>query len=212
MALLQLNNHLARSVLRYQAAYQHLAKADPVMGRLIAQIGECTLRPRRNYFAVLCDAIIAQQLSTAVADVIYRRFQKLFPSYRPSPQAVLRISLKQLQTVGLSRQKVSYLQDLARGFVSGHIVPSRLWRQSDEDVIASLVEIRGIGRWTAEMFLIFSLNRLDVLPGEDLGIRKAIQQWYGLRELPPPRAVQTIGRRWEPYRTIAAWYLWSSLH
>ncbi|MBI4400117.1 MAG: DNA-3-methyladenine glycosylase 2 family protein [Nitrospirae bacterium] len=193
-------------------ACRHLATRDPVLRGLIARIGPCRLTPRRHHFATLCDSIIAQQLSTRVAEVIFDRFAGLYPQRRPTPQAVVQTPLPRLHSVGLSGQKARYLKDLAAGFLDGRIRPSRLPRQSNEEIIEALVSIHGVGRWTAEMFLIFSLNRSDVLPVDDLGIKKAIQRWYGLRALPSPAKIRAIGSPWHPYESIASWYLWRSLH
>jgi DNA-3-methyladenine glycosylase II len=189
----------------------HLAKTDPVLRQLIARVGPCQLVPHRHHFATLCDSIISQQLSTRVAEVIFDRFAGLYPQRRPTPQTVRETPLPRLRSVGLSRQKASYLKDLATGFLDGRIRPGRLARQSNEEIIEALVSIHGIGRWTAEMFLIFSLNRPDVLPVDDLGIKKAIQRWYKLPALPSPKKIRAIGKDWHPYETIASWYLWQSL-
>lgn len=189
----------------------HLAKTDPILRELIARVGPCTLAPHRHYFAILCDSIICQQLSTVVAAAIYDRFSRLYPRRRPTPDAVSHTSLARLRSVGLSNQKARYLKDLAAGFLDGRIQPSRLVRQSNEAIIEALVSVHGIGRWTAEMFLIFSLNRPDVLPVDDLGIRKAIQRWYGFKTLPSAKTIRRIGQSWHPYKTIASWYLWRSL-
>ncbi len=196
---------------RHRTAVRHLSRADPGLGRIIVRVGPCTLRPRRAYFVTLCDSIISQQLSTTVAAVIFERFAGLYPRRRPTPQLVARTPLPRLRAIGLSRQKAAYLKDLAASFQDGRVQPGRLMRQSNEEIIDALVSVHGIGRWTAEMFLIFSLNRLDVLPVDDLGIRKAIQRWYGVKALPAARTIRTIGRPWNPYETIASWYLWRSL-
>ncbi|MBI5410467.1 MAG: DNA-3-methyladenine glycosylase 2 family protein [Nitrospirae bacterium] len=213
MALLTTTKRRGRASARtsHAAAGRHLAKADPVLRTLIARVGPCQLVPHRHHFATLCDSIISQQLSTRVAEVIFDRFAGLYPQRRPTPQAVRETPLPRLRSVGLSRQKGSYLKDLATGFLDGRVRPGRLARQSNEEIIEALVSIHGIGRWTAEMFLIFSLNRPDVLPVDDLGIKKAIQRWYGLRSLPTAKKIRRIGKDWHPYETIASWYLWRSL-
>ncbi len=167
--------------------------------------------PRRDYFAALCDAIISQQLSPQAAETIFNRFLALFPARRPTPRSVAKTPMSVFPAVGLSKQKAGYLKDVAVGCRDGRITPRRFARQSNEEIIASLVSIRGIGRWTAEMFLMFALNRLDVLPVDDLGIRKAIQRHYGLRSLPVASRLRKIGQVWHPYETIACWYLWRSL-
>jgi DNA-3-methyladenine glycosylase II len=169
------------------------------------------LAPRRQYFSVLCDSIISQQLSTVVAEAIYDRFSALYPGKRPTPLAVADTPLSHLRTAGLSGQKAAYLKDLASSFLDGRIQPRRLVKQSNDQIIDALVRVHGIGRWTAEMFLIFSLNRMDVLPVDDLGIRKAIRRWYGFQTLPSARTIRRIGRPWGPYESIASWYLWRSM-
>ena len=181
------------------------------MRRIIARVGPCKLKRYPRYFVTLCDSIISQQLSGRVAEAIFERFAGLYPRRRPTPQAVVRTPILRLRTAGLSGQKARYLKELAMGFTSGKIRPHRFSRQSNDDIIETLTAIHGIGRWTAEMFLMFSLNRLDVLPVDDLGIKKAVRQAYGLRTLPKPRTIRTIGKPWHPYETIASWYLWRSL-
>ena len=195
----------------YRTACRHLAGNDPVMRSLIAQVGPCTLVPRLPYFPVLCDSIVSQQLSTVAAATIYRRFSALFPRRTPTPAAVRLTPVPELRRVGLSAQKAGYLRDLAEGFLDGRIVTRALSRRSNEEIVAALMSVRGIGRWTAEMFLIFSLNRLNVLPVDDLGIRKAIRRWYEFKSLPAARTVRQVGKPWEPYETVACWYLWQSL-
>lgn len=195
----------------YADACRHLAEADPIMARLIARVGPCQLKPRRQYFVTLCDSIISQQLSAKVATTIFDRFAILYPRRRPTPQAVVSTSLRRLRATGLSRQKAQYLRDLAAGFRDGHVATRRFGHQSNDEIAASLVMIRGIGRWTADMFLIFALGRLNILPADDLGIQKAIQMAYGLSTLPTAQRIRTRGRAWHPFETIASWYLWRSL-
>jgi len=195
----------------YARAGRHLAAADPVMRRIIARVGPCELTHYPRYFVTLCDSIISQQLSGRVAEVIFERFADLCPRRRPTPQAVTCLPIGRLRAAGLSKQKAAYLKDLARGFLNGRIDTRRFTRQSNEEIIEALTTVHGIGRWTAEMFLMFSLNRLDVLPLDDLGIQKAIQRWYGFRQLPAAATMRRVGRPWHPYETIACWYLWRSL-
>ncbi len=195
----------------YARAGRHLAAADPVLRRLITRIGPCELTRSPRYFVTLCDSIISQQLSGRVAEVIFARFASLCPHGRPTPALVAATPVAHLRTVGLSRQKARYLKELAKGFTGGQIRPHRFARQSNEEIIETLTAIHGIGRWTAEMFLMFSLNRLDVLPVDDLGIQKAIRRWYGFRRLPAAATMRKVGRSWHPYETIACWYLWRSL-
>jgi DNA-3-methyladenine glycosylase II len=196
----------------WRAAARHLAKADPKLAAVIKRVGPCTLAPRKDYFVVLCKAIFTQQISTKVAAVLFGRFCERFPRKRPTPALVLEMlcngSEADVRGCGLSRQKSSYLRELAQHFHDGEIPTRSLARLSDEEVIESLVRVRGIGRWTAEMFLIFTLNRTDVLPVDDLGLREAVRDVYRLRERPTATEVIRIGEAWRPYRSIATWYLW----
>lgn len=199
---------------QWNAAARRLAKADPKLGRLIAQVGPCTLQRRRDYFVILAKAIFSQQISTKVAAVLFARFRKHFPARRPTPRRVVDLLSKNPQAArscGLSRQKEAYLLDLARHFVAGEIPTRRFARMEDEQIIQSLIRVKGVGRWTAEMFLIFVLNRPDVLPVDDLGLRKGIQNLLKLKELPKPKQCLEIGQRWYPSRSLATWYLWRSL-
>jgi len=212
MALLPATDrHAKKKPAPHAAAGRHLAKTDPVMRRIITRVGPCRLKRYPRYFVTLCDSIVSQQLSSRVAEIIFKRFEALYPHGRPTPQRVASTSVSRLRTVGLSGQKARYLRELAKGFVGGRIRPHRFARQSNEEIITTLTAIHGIGRWTAEMFLMFSLNRLDVLPVGDLGIKKAVRQAYGLRVLPKPATIRRIGRSWHPYETVASWYLWRSL-
>ena len=182
------------------------------MGRIIRAVGPCTLAPRRDYFVVLCKAIFTQQISTAVATVLFGRFRDLFPQRRPTPTLVLEAltsrPIEVIRHCGLSRQKAAYIQDLARHFVDNRIPTRKLARMDDEAVIDALVNVNGIGRWTAEMFLIFTLNRPDVLPVDDLGLRVGVGNLFGLKERPKPKEVIALAEPWRPYRSIATWYLW----
>jgi len=199
---------------QWNAAARALVKADPKLGRLIVKIGPCALHRRRDYFVVLSKAIFSQQISTKVAAVLFARFRRHFPAGRPTPQRVVDLLSKNPQAArscGLSRQKEAYLLDLARHFVAGEIPTRRFARMDDDQIIQSLVRVKGIGRWTAEMFLIFVLNRPNILPVDDLGLRKGIQNLLRLNELPTPKQCAQIGRRWHPHRSLATWYLWRSL-
>jgi len=195
----------------WQDAAAHLSAADPVLARVIQRVGRCTLAPRRDYFVALCKAIFAQQLSTAVATVLFGRFRGLFPAGRPTPPKVLAALNGKgdaLRRCGLSRQKAAYLCDLAGHFADGRIPTRKLSRMTDDQVIASLVAVKGIGRWTAEMFLMFVLNRPDVLPVDDLGLREGVRELYGLDQRPTAAEVTEMAERWRPYRTVATWYVW----
>ena len=197
-----------------------LAKSDPTMAALIERVGKIDLatrlrrrseeRPADAYGALL-RAIVGQQLSTKAARTIYLRVLDIFGGTTPSPEQLLEASEADLRGAGLSGRKVEYVQDLARHVLSGELELDRLEQLDDEEVIAEIVAVRGLGQWTAEMFLLFHLERPDVLSGGDLGIRKAIQVEYGLAEMPTPQRAVEIGERWSPHRSLASLYLWESL-
>jgi DNA-3-methyladenine glycosylase II len=197
-----------------------LAASDPTMAALIERIGELDLatrlrrrseeRPADAYGALL-RAIVGQQLSTKAARTIYLRVLDLFGGTTPSPEQLLEASEQDLRGAGLSGRKVEYVRDLAAHVLSGELELDRLDRLGDEEAIEEIVAVRGLGRWTAEMFLIFHLERPDVLSGGDLGIRKAIQLEYDLAEMPTPQRVIEIGEPWSPHRSLAGLYLWESL-
>lgn len=196
----------------YEDAISHLKKSDPVLKKVILQIGDCKLQPMKNHFAALMDSIVSQQLSVKASATIFGRFLDIYPGKRyPKPADVIATSDDQLRAVGLSRQKLSYLKDLAGKFENGLIKTRRFSRMADDQIIETLTQVKGIGRWTAEMFLIFSLNRRDVLPVDDLGFRKSVKIAYRLRALPDPQRLRKIARPWHPYCSIATWYLWASL-
>ncbi len=189
-------------------------RRDPVLATIIRRHGPCGLgdgRHRFDHFAMLARAIVFQQLSTKAASTIHGRLMALMPDERPTPEALAAITDEQFRTAGISRQKAAYLRDLAQKVAAGLVALDDVDAMTDEDVIASLTRIKGIGRWTAEMFLIFRLLRPDVLPVDDLGILNAIQRAYGLRKRPKADRVRELGEAWRPYRSIASWYLWRSL-
>jgi len=195
----------------WDAATRHLRRVDRRFGPLIRRAGPCGLSPRRDGFVTLCKAIFNQQISMTVAAVLFARFCDLFPRKRPTPQRVLQVLTENhpaVQRCGLSRQKKAYLLDLARHFADGSVPTRRFAQMSDEQVIESLIRIHGVGRWTAEMFLIFVLARPDVLPVDDLGLRRGIQGFYRLTNLPDARTCRERAEPWRPYRTVATWYLW----
>lgn len=198
----------------YLRARRALARRDPVLAGIMRKIGPCRLidaRAGRDPFVAVIQAIVSQQLSTKAADTIFRRFLALFPNNVPTAGEVLAAPETTLRGVGFSRQKISYLRDLSTKVSEGTVLFERLPSLHDEGVIESLVQVKGIGRWSAEMFLIFQLRRPDVWPVDDLGIRKAVQQAYRLRTLPSRERLQRLGEAWRPYRSIASWYLWASL-
>ena len=178
------------------------------MAAVIREKGDFILRRNRNYFLVLCKAIIAQQISTKAAESITRRFLDLFEGRKPSAEKVAEISEPKLRNSGLSGQKVKYLKALSCRFMDGSIRPHQLNYQNNEEVINALTSVYGIGRWTAEMFLIFSLNRIDVLPLGDLGLQAGIKKIYNMRSLPSPKKMLALGKKWHPMETVGTWYSW----
>lgn len=188
----------------------HFRKNDPVLVPLIESIELEVIQPRHpdDYFMSLCSEIIGQQLSGKVADVIEARFRKLFPNDQISPNAVFKLSDRTLRSTGMSNAKVRYVKDLAKKVLDKEIQLSRLPELTDGDVITELVKIKGIGPWTAEMFLIFTLGRPDIFSFGDLGLRRAIQKLYRLRREPTLKHMQRLTKRWSPYRTYAARLLW----
>jgi len=186
----------------------HFDKNDAVMAQLIRKSGPIKLKRNRNYFIVLCNAIIGQQISVAAADAITIRFNKLFNGHSPTPQGVIKLPDIDLRKAGLSKQKVAYLKDLSFHFYEKILRPHRLHHMGNDEVICQLTRVHGIGRWTAEMFLIFSLNRPDVLPVGDLGLQLALKKLYRMRQLPTVKRMRTIGRKWNPLETVGTWYAW----
>jgi DNA-3-methyladenine glycosylase II len=198
----------------YAAARRFLMRRDPVLGALIKTIGACGMadRQRKDHLSALVSAIVSQQLSTKAAATIFGRFVALFPdNHVPDAAAIAAQSDAALRAVGLSGQKVGYLRDLSARLMDGRLDLDELDALPDEQVIERLVAVKGFGRWTAEMFLMFRLHRPDVLPGGDLGIVVAIQRLYRLRKRPDAKRVLKIGEKWRPYRSVASWYLWQSL-
>ncbi len=185
-------------------------KADPVLCRVIKQAGVYRIRYRDDKFCALVEAIIAQQVSVSAARAILRRLLDLYPA-APSPALVLGTPAARLRSVGLSRQKVTYLYDLARHVSEGTVGLDALDDADDQQIFKTLTQVKGIGRWTVEMFLIFCLRRPDVLPVYDLGFRKAVIRAYELATPPDPRAIEDLARPWRPYRSVGTCYLWASL-
>ena len=187
-----------------------LLKQDPNLTRIIERIGDYQIKKRNNHFAVLIESIISQQLASAAAEAIFARFKKLYPKF-PTVTQILNTKNAKLRSAGLSGMKIEYLKDLAQKIEDGKLKMKYLSKMTDDEIIEHLTQVKGIGQWTAEMFLIFSLGRLDVLPIGDLGLRKGVQMAFSMSELPKPKEVEKIGARWKPYRSIATWYLWKSL-
>ena len=213
MAKLREYANLSGMAPHHRPALGHLKRADPVLADIIARVGACHMEPRRSgtHYDALVRSIIYQQLSGKAAGTIHRRFCALFPSNRPRAELVLSKDDPTLRSVGLSRQKVSYLRDLSARVVDGSLPLAHLGRLSDDAIIEHLVQVKGIGRWTVQMFLMFRLGRPDVLPELDLGVQNAIQRAYGLKTRPSPKEVLSMGEKWRPHASVASWYLWRSL-
>ena len=190
---------------------RHFRRHDPVIAGVIDRVGPMTLRPQRDRFGMLVRSIIAQQISTAAARSIRQRLIDLIAPQKLRPEVIAAVSIERLRTAGLSPQKASYLHDLAARVADGSVRLSRVGRMTDEEVIAELLPVKGIGVWTAQMFLIFSLGRLDVFAPDDLGIRTAIRNLYGLAEMPTKQQCHEIADRWRPLATAGSWYCWRSL-
>jgi DNA-3-methyladenine glycosylase II len=198
----------------YARARRVLMRRDPVLGAAIKKIGPCLMadRQRRDHLSALIGSIVSQQLSTKAAATIFGRFVALFPDQQIlGHREIAALDDQALRGVGLSGQKVNYVRDLCARIEDGRLKLDELDALADEEVIARLVAVKGFGRWTAEMFLMFRLHRPDVLPVGDLGIVVAVQRLYRLRKRPDPKRLQKIGEGWKPYRSVASWYLWQSL-
>jgi DNA-3-methyladenine glycosylase II len=196
-------------------ALDHLRRSDAVLARLIGAVGPCLLKPRqrRSPFEALVQSVVYQQLNGTAAGTIFRRVKALYPRKRfPTPQDLLASTDEQLRSAGLSRNKIAALKDIARHTVAG-VVPTyrQIAKLSNEEILERLTAVRGVGPWTVEMLLIFTLGRTDVLPATDYGVRKGFALTYGRTELPTPKELLAFGERWRPHRTTAAWYFWRAL-
>jgi len=196
------------------AALKHLAAVDPVMARLIREVGPCKLKPEpwRSPFQSLVQAVAHQQLNGTAADTILTRFKKLFPRRRfPKPGDLANVTDEQIRACGFSFAKIAAIRDLVAKTLDGTIPSSRqIEKLGDEEIIARLTAARGVGRWTVEMLLIFQLGRRDVLPVDDFGVRNGFRLAYKKREMPKPKDLLKFGQRWRPHGTAAAWYLWQA--
>jgi len=192
-------------------AIQHLKKADPVLASLIGRVGAYRMEYRDPSFETLVRSIVYQQLSGRVARVIFERIAAAVPGGKITPQAILKLTPARMRKCGLSKQKTAYIRDLARKTARGAVDFEGLIELSDEAVIESLTQVKGIGVWTAHMFLMFALQRPNVLPTGDLGIRAAIRRAYQLEELPQAKHIEELAAPWHPYCSVASWYLWRSL-
>jgi DNA-3-methyladenine glycosylase II len=198
----------------YKAARRHLMRTDPKLAAIIKRIGPCELHAAapKDPFEALCLSIASQQLSTKAADTIFRRFCELFPpDRRPSPERVMTLTDDEIRGVGFSRPKVGFIKDLAAHVLDGRLDLAGLTKHPDEEVMRQLVGVKGIGRWTAEIFLMFRLGRPDILPADDLGLMNAVHRVYRLRKRPDAKRLRKMGETWRPYRSVASWYLWASL-
>jgi DNA-3-methyladenine glycosylase II len=191
-------------------ARRHLFRRDPIMKRTMQTVGPFTLQPTGVSFAILVRAIISQLISTKAALTIHSRLEAALPDKHVTPEAILALRVETLRGVGLSGNKARALHDLAGRITSGELPLQRLGDMTDEDVVGHLLPVHGIGKWTAEMFLIFSLGRLDVLPVDDFGLRAAVRDLYELPDLPDRGTLRELGEPWRPYRSIATWYCWRS--
>jgi DNA-3-methyladenine glycosylase II len=199
-----------------KAALEHLRAGDEVMARLIEEHGPLDLDARRrdrppDAYGALLRSIVGQQLSTAAARTIYGRMIALFGDQAPTPQQLLDADPDAIRAAGLSRPKIAYLRSLAEHVLSGELELDRLHELSDEEVMHEVTAVKGLGQWTADMFLIFHLQRPDVLPVGDLGVRRAVERLYGLEALPSAEELERLGDRWRPHRSLASLYLWHSL-
>jgi 3-methyladenine DNA glycosylase/8-oxoguanine DNA glycosylase len=194
-------------------AVAHLRKVDPKLAEVIDRIGPFKGWPVRNgsHFDAVCRSIVFQQLSGKAAGTIHGRFEGIYGGRPPLPDELATTTDDKLRAVGLSRQKSAYLKDLGAKVAAGNLPIETLHELTDDEVIAALTQVKGIGRWTAQMFLMFRLGRPDVLPDLDLGVQKGIQRTYRLRKLPTPERVKQIGAKWAPYRSVGAWYMWRLL-
>jgi len=193
-----------------QKAIRHLRKSDPVLAGIIDRVGDYRIEFREPDFETLVKSIVYQQLSGRVANVIFGRLSRAAGGTL-TPETILKLRPARMRAVGLSAQKTEYIRDLARHTRAGRIRFEELNDLPDEEVMARLTAVKGIGVWTVHMFLIFALRRLDVLPTGDLGIRNAIRHAYGLDAMPAPADIEAMAERWRPFCTVASWYLWHSL-
>lgn len=196
-----------------QKAADQLSQHDPILGEIIASAGLCTIRQHHEYYQALVEEIIGQQLSVKAARSIRNRFVELFNGIFPLPTAILEKSVEELRTAGLSGAKAKYIRDLAEHVLDGRLTFDSLDDMSNDEIIAKLTDVKGIGEWTAHMFLLFCMGRSDVLAVGDLGIRSGIKKLYDFENLPTPVEITELATKnqWHPYESIACWYIWRSL-
>lgn len=191
-------------------AVNHLKKSDPTLAAIIELVGPCRMAFSRPQFHSLAESIVYQQLNGNAAATIFKRFAALAGD-PVTPEGILKLTDAQLRSVGLSKQKSSYLKDMAQRAASGELDFTRLPEMTDDEVIKHLTQVKGVGVWTAHMFLMFTLRRPNVLPTGDYGIQVAMKKHYRKRKMPKPEVMAKIAKSWEPYRSVACWYLWRSL-
>ncbi|HVD61830.1 MAG TPA: DNA-3-methyladenine glycosylase [Gemmatimonadaceae bacterium] len=197
----------------YRKAVAHLRNVDPVMAEVISKVGpyKLALRTAGTHFDALVRSIVYQQLSGKAAATIHGRVLQLFDPNAPLPAQIIATDHETLRRAGLSNQKASYLRNLAEHALNGSVPIESLHELTDDEIIAALVQVKGIGRWSAQMFLMFRLGRPNVLPDLDLGVQKGIQTAYRMKKLPSPKKVLEVGAKWTPYRSMASWYMWRVL-
>ena len=194
-------------------AAKHLAKNDPKLAAVIEISGPCRIQPHTDHYGELVGSIVGQQLSSVAAGTIWHRVLGLFDGKMPTPEQLIKIDDLKWRDVGLSWAKVRYVKDLAQHILDGRLDLNHIATMPNEQIIEQLTAVKGLGEWSAHMFMIFGLGRLDVLPVGDLGVRKAVMNLYGLKEMPDPAMMVTIAtkHKWHPYESVAAWYCWQSL-
>ena len=194
-------------------AISHLKKVDPILASLIGRYPLPRFEKHANYYQELVESIISQQLSVKAARAIETRFEALFGDSFPSPEQILEKDIEELRSTGLSRPKARYIQDLAQKIIDGEVRFDELDSLSNDEIVAELTKVKGIGPWTVHMFLMFCMGRLDILPTGDLGIRNGIMRLYGFDHLPNPREIELLAEThgWQPYASAASWYIWQSL-
>jgi DNA-3-methyladenine glycosylase II len=198
---------------KLRRAEKHLTKSDKRLAPVIKSSGPCRLKPHSDYYGELVGSIVGQQLSAVAAGTIWRRLLGLFDDKMPSPEQLIKVDDQKLRDVGLSWNKVRYVKDLAEHILDGRLDLGHVATMPNEQLIEQLTAVKGLGEWSAHMFMMFGLGRLDILPTGDLGIRKAMMKLYGLKEMPDAAKMITIANRnnWHPYESVASWYLWQSL-
>lgn len=198
---------------KVKQAQIHLAKNDKIMAGLINVAGDCAIKPHKNYYGELVNSIVSQQLSTKAGNTIWQRVLALFDNKLPTPEQLIAVDANAVRACGVSFPKIGYMKDLAQHIVDGRLDMDHILTLSNDELIKQLTAVKGIGDWSAHMFMIFSLGRLDILPVGDLGIRKSIMSLYGLKELPDKFMIEKIAdeNNWHSYESVASWYLWRSL-